>query len=221
MQHDQRIGVRLLLTTLNSNDMRCIEHAANERQDIADIQPASLAVQRKKPDAQQHHARRQQRAFLQLLPKEQAAAERNQQHINRRQKCILACRRILKPYRLNQIGAAQQKPDQRTADDVRLFDFLQVLSEKHRRNRRANHIAHGDDGTGSKAVQRIFDHSKRTAPNQRSQQKQTVCQNFFLGHVLRIPFVQNLPETQLTLILSQPNSKEKLYTSMRLVYHER
>lgn len=101
------------------------------------------------------------------------------------------------------------------------LDSFQVLSEKHRRNRRTNHIAHGDDGTGCKAVQRIFDHSKRTAPNQRSQQKQTVCQNFFLGHVLRIPFVQNLPETQLTLILSQPNSKEKLYTSMRLVYHER
>ena len=169
LQHDQRIGVRLLLALLHRDDVRREQETAGQRQQIADIQSPGLPIQRQKPDADKHQRRRDQVALLQLLVKQQRAAKRHKQHVDRRQKRILARRRILQADGLHDIRPKERQPDQRAARHVPARQSPQTLMKQRARDRRRNQIAHGDNRPRRKAVQRVFHHRKRAAPNQRRQ----------------------------------------------------
>ena len=136
---------------------------------IADIQPPGLPIQRQKPDADKHQRRRDQVALLQLLVKQQGAAKRHEQHVDRRQKRILARRRILQTDGLHDICPEERQPDQRAARHVPARQSPQTLTKQRARDHRRNQIAHGDNRPRRKAVQRVFHHRKRAAPNQRRQ----------------------------------------------------
>lgn len=95
MQHDERVGVRLLLALFHRNDVSGKQKAADQRQYITRIQSAALSFQRQQADPHEHHHRRNQVALLQLLMEQQRAPKRNEQHIHRRQERVFARRRIL------------------------------------------------------------------------------------------------------------------------------
>lgn len=96
LQHDQSVSHRPLLAAFHGDDVRGKEHTAYQREHISLIQPAALAIQRKQPDAQQHHACGRKIGAMQLLPEKHTAAEGHQQNIHRGQKRVFSRRRMLK-----------------------------------------------------------------------------------------------------------------------------
>ena len=220
MQHDERVGVRLLLALFHRNDVSGKQKAADQRQYITRIQSAALSVQRQQADPHEHHHRRNQVALLQLLMEQQRAPKRNEQHIYRRQERIFARRRILQAGGLHDVRAKKQQADQRAARHVSARQLFQVSAEQNARNRRRDQVAHGNNCARRKAVQRVFDHRKRAAPNQSGQQKQAIGQYFAFCHLFIRPYSCFLHKhASISYCSINPFGRKDLYTSFVLVYH--